>query len=81
MKELPQPECILGYPDGQLHELLGSRYDEFWKWMRGQTFTSCDGRAYDHETKEYRETGCGPHGFVVYYHDVKRFLEGLPVID
>lgn len=80
-KGLPVPECTIGYPDSQLHEILEDRYDEFWKWMSGQTFSSCEGRAYNHEIGNYQETGCGPHGFVVYSWDVQRFLDGSPIVD
>jgi hypothetical protein len=81
IQRLPDPECKLGYTDAQLHTILTSRYEEFWLWMRGQTFSSCDGRAYNHDKKEYEDTGCGPHGFVVYSWDLLRFLEGKPVVD
>lgn len=80
-KELPKPECGLGYTDSQLKTILGSRYEEFMLWMRGQTVAICGGRFYDHEISEYRNTGCGPHGVVVYSWDLERFLLGLPIID
>lgn len=80
-KELPEPECLLGYTDSQLHDIMGSRYQEFSDWMSGQTMSICDGQAYDYEVDAYRNTGCGPHGVVVYYNDVLRFVLGLPVVD
>lgn len=80
-KELPAPECGLGYTDSQLKTILGSRYEEFIRWMRGQTVALCDGKRYDYEVNEYVNTGCGPHGVVVYSWDLERFIDGLPVID
>jgi hypothetical protein len=80
-KELPEPECELGYTESQLKTILNSRYKEFMSWMSGQTMALCDGRAYDYELDLYRNTGCGPHGGVVYYWDLKRFLDGKPVVD
>ena len=81
MVNLIEPSCILGYTDSDLNQLLGNEKSEFYAWMRGQTFTSCDGKAYDPELRAYRDTGCGPHGYVFYVADVARFMRGLPVID
>jgi hypothetical protein len=78
---MERPECELGYPVDQLMRILGDRFSEFLKWMTGQTFTSCTGTRYNYLAEEYEPTGCGPHGFVYYEWDVKRFLSGLPVID
>lgn len=78
---LPKPECQLGYSDTQIREITDSRYDEFTRWMRGQTMAICDGRYYSHEDKQYYEDGCGPHGTIVYYWDVVTFLEGHPITD
>lgn len=77
----PQPDCIYGYTQGQLDSILGPRRIEFNRWMYGQTGAICDGRRYDHNLKTYVETGCGPHGMVVYSWDLKRFLQNHPVID
>lgn len=74
------PECRVGYTVEQLERILGDRIKEFYIWMRGQTFSSCDDRIYNHSTKEY-EPGCGPHGFVYYPWDVQRFLDGSPIVD
>jgi hypothetical protein len=79
--KLPAPTCRLGYPDDKLKEILGDRYTDFMKWMRGQTFALCDGRSYNHELRQYEATGCGPHGYVYYSWDVDRFVKGLPVVD
>jgi hypothetical protein len=45
--------------------------------------TLCEGRRYNHETKEYEPDDCAanPHGTVIYYHDVARFLRAGPIID
>lgn len=80
-KELPEPECELGYTLSQLVNIMGDRIREFDSWLSGQTVALCDGRAYDPQTEEYYNTGCGPHGSVVYYWDVKRFLDGEQVVD
>lgn len=80
---MPKPECRGGYPTYQLEEFLTpEQYTALGKWMYGQTMMICDGRQYDHETKEYVEA-CGgeAHGVVVYSWDVERWALGLPVID
>lgn len=71
---LPDPECILGYPLSRVEDLLGPSFERFRYWMRGQTVAQCDGRSYNYEIKGYEPTGCGPHGTVVYVHDLKRWL-------
>jgi hypothetical protein len=78
---MEKPECELGYTEEQLERILGDRLPDFYRWMVGQTFTGCNGMRYNYLTGEYEPTGCGPHGFVYYAHDVNRFLSGLPVID
>jgi hypothetical protein len=80
--DLPDPECEAGYTVPQLHEILGDRFEAFEHWMRGQTMAICEGRRFVHETRTYREC-CGgqAHGVVVYPWDLKRFLEGKPIID
>lgn len=79
--DLLPPDCVLGYSRDALEQILAEDYAEFGRWMRGQTAAICDGLAYDHESRKFHETGCGPHGTVVYAHDLDRFLSGLPVID
>lgn len=76
-----KPECQLGYTETQLDRILGDRRREFNAWMRGQTIAMCDGKKYNHEEKRYEDTGCGPHGLVVYSWDLQRFIFGLPVVD
>lgn len=71
---LPEPRCRLGYPQDQVKEITGSRYDEFGRWMRGQTIALCEG------TKN--PYGCSdPHGIVIYGSDIAQFLRGGPVLD
>lgn len=75
----------MGYPYAQLNQILfdnGRTADEFWEFMRGQTFAICEGRKFNHDTREY-EPDCGgtAHGGVVYPWDVERFLDRKPVID
>jgi hypothetical protein len=80
---IPDSSCPWGYNHEDLVNILGDRMEEFWGWMTGQTVMLCDGKEYNHETKEYRPTPCAdaPHGLVVYHTDLARFLRGLPVID
>lgn len=74
-------ECELGYTRSQVEEIVGLRLDAFDHWMRGQTAAICDGHRYDYEAREYQPTGCGPHGVVVYRHDLSNFLNGGPIRD
>lgn len=79
---LNAPKCKYGYPQSQLQEeMTFKQYMDFMNWMRGQTFTSCDGFVYDYELRKNVPSDCGPHGYVYYSEDVERFLRGLPVID
>lgn len=78
---LPKPECKLGYPIKQLEEILGSRLDEFNKYMVGQTGAICTGKNYNYGTKEDEPSKCGPHGMVLYKCDLLTFLEGRPTTD
>lgn len=75
--------CRLGYPQEQIERILGvSRLAPFHNWMYGQTQAICDGRRYNHETKQYEDTECGqPHGIVTYEWDFRRYLQGGEVID
>ncbi len=79
---LSSPDCQYGYTISQINMILGARRKEFTAWMSGQTQTLCDGRKYNHETRGYEEA-CGgvAHGPVVYPWDLKRFLDGRPIID
>lgn len=82
-KELPEPECKLGYTREQIREMFGTgdRLAAFWSFMYGQTLGVCTGKKYNLVEDEYLPTGCGPHGSVVYSHDVERFIRGLPPLD
>lgn len=72
---LPEPECSSGYTGSQVAEIMGDRIGEFHQWMSGQTRSLCEGRRYNHETKEY-EIDCDgiSHGGITYVYDVQRFL-------
>ena len=77
-----KPSCELGYTEEDLSTILTDpEKEDFYRWMRGQTLALCDGRRYNHERREYEETGCGPHGMAYYESDVQRFILGLPIID
>lgn len=80
-KKLPEPECGLGYTTAQLEEFFGERINDFYHFMRGQTFSLCDGREYDYSSKGYVQTECGPHGAAYYTSDVRNFITGGPVLD
>lgn len=94
--EIPESSCPDGYTQEDITRILGDREDEFWQWMAGQTMMLCDGREYDHKHRRYVATECsgmypgtwltndaapGGHGIVVYSHDFKRFIKGLPIVD
>lgn len=75
--KFPSPDCKYGYSWVFLNEIMDEEtFDEFSKWMSGQTCTLCDGRRYDHEAKAYFPSECAesPHGGVAYRWDVERFL-------
>lgn len=78
-----QPSCIYGYTEADLIIIFGDRLPDFYKWMRGQTISLCDGRVYDHDLKEYIDSKCGPpgHGPVYYPWDVKNFIDPSPWLD
>ncbi len=79
---LPMPACKCGYTRNQVEAIMGDRLQEFDKWMYGQTMTLCEGKSYNHETREYEEA-CGgvAHGGVVYDHDLRGFLAKRPITD
>lgn len=79
---IPAPACVMGYPQAQLCTFMSHAQEkDFLQWMVGQTVGVCDGRRYDHDTKTFSETGCGPHGTVVYAHDLMDWFAGKPVTD
>lgn len=71
---IPTPPCWLGYPRDSVEQILAEDITHFDKWMRGQTVGICDGTRYNHDSQEVESTGCGPHGVVVYAHDLDRYL-------
>lgn len=81
MSALPAPQCRYGYTGEQLQEVLGDRLPDFHHFMRDQTMALCDGRKFDYAAGDHRETGCGPHGGVVYSSDLHRFLAGRRPLD
>lgn len=73
----PKQACPDGYSWDQLEEILDDEtFAEFGRWMRGQTCMICQGRRYNHDTKQYEPDECSdnPHGGVAYTYDVHRFL-------
>lgn len=73
----PAPACPGGYPEYQLEEIFDEEtMARFTKWMYGQTMMLCDGRSYNHSTKQYEDNECtgNAHGGVAYKYDVHRFL-------
>ena len=80
---MPEPSCPLGYTEADLQQHWGGRLKSLYATLAGQTGSICDGRSFNHETREYEPTACAehPHGFTTYVHDVRRWLEGKPVID
>lgn len=84
--QMPAPQCEMGYSEAQITEAFGAvgepLRDMFETWMRGQTYTLCEGKSFNHDTKEY-EVACGgtSHGNVYYVDDLRRFLNGLPIVD
>lgn len=75
------PNCRYGYTEDQLKSILGERFDDFKRWMVGQTMAICDGREWDEGTKSHKPSGCGPHGEVTYICDLEQFLAGLKPLD
>lgn len=81
------PSCPLGYSEGDLERYFGAKRGEehpLWKQLRGQTGAICEGRRYNHQTREYEPDACRyepPHGFVSYVSDVQEWYEGRPVSD
>lgn len=80
--DVPPPDCELGYPLAQLRTFLDPQaIQRLVLWMEGQTGAICAGRRYDYDEGRYVDTGCGPHGGVIYAHDVRRWLRGDAIID
>lgn len=74
---LPTPACEWGYTGQQIDEIFGvdgPQREAFDNWMSGQTRMLCEGRRYNHETKEHEEA-CGGvrHGGITYTWDVVRY--------
>lgn len=77
--------CPMGYTIEDLKRRFPTteEFDDFQTWMVGQTGAICNGQRYDYDRHEYVKDECfdNPHGIVVYWWDVNRYLMGLPVID
>jgi len=85
IKKFP-PSCPSGYTRQDLDQHFSAKTGEphpLWVQLRGQTGSICEGRAYDHDAREYHPTACAdkPHGFISYTWDVQEWYEGLPVSD
>ena len=76
-----QPACSYGYTTEQIARIMGTRLGSFYRWYRGQTGAICDGRIWVPQARAYAPSNCGPHGAVVYAHDVEGFMMGLPNVD
>lgn len=74
--------CPQGYTHSDLESLFGDELPAFYEWMNGQTMSICDGRAYDHDKREYYATECAdnPHGAIAYAWDVERYASGQRII-
>ena len=49
--------CPQGLTQQDLKDLLGDDYDNFRKWMTGQTESICDGRTYHHDMVHTEDCG------------------------
>lgn len=83
---LTEPQCVSvpGYPVSQLEtELTAEELHDLNKWMYGQTAAICDGRTFNHTTREYEPSGCSghAHGTVYFTWDVSRWLNQLDPLD
>ena len=75
----PEPDCSAGYSLDYLQEILDyETFERFNDWMYGQTMALCDGKRFNHETRQYEPDCETPHGGVAYSWDVKRFLGIIP---
>lgn len=80
------PSCPYGFTRDDLERYFGAKEGEphpLWTQLRGQTQMICEGRLYNHDTREYTPSACAgtPHGTVAYVHDVQEWYEGRPVSD
>lgn len=71
-------DCWLGFTRSQVEQLMAERIVDFDEWMHGRTGGICDGRTYDYDLGGAHDTECGPHGRVVYPHDLTRYLATHP---
>jgi hypothetical protein len=84
LDQLPEPACTgYGFSATQLEEAMDpQQFRRLEQWMSGQTMMLCDGRKFNHDTREYEPSDCGgAHGVVIYTWDVERFLAAGKIID
>lgn len=72
-----KPDCKFGYSIDLIQQILGDGFGSFATWFYGQTGAICDGKLYNHDTEEYEDTNCGPHGLVVYRWDFDRYVQSI----
>lgn len=73
--ELPEAECVNGYPMTQLETLLTpGQLSNLRAVLYGQTNKLCEGRVWDHDAQTYEITCPRPHGPVIAKHDIARAL-------
>lgn len=80
------PSCPSGYTREDLERYFGAKQGEdhsLWRQLHGQTGLICEGRRFNHDTREYEPTECAehPHGFISYVSDAQEWYEGRPVSD
>ena len=78
--------CPLGYTEEDLERYFGAKKGEphpLWTQLEGQTGAICEGRRFNHETREYEPTECAdhPHGYISYVSDVEEWVRGEKVSD
>jgi hypothetical protein len=56
---------------------MGIDLNHFLNWMKGKTYSRCDGVKYDPMTKKYNPSECNknPHGKYFYVWNVSKYLE------
>lgn len=78
---LPPPSCALGYTITDLEAIFDTEEEQkkFYRWMRGQTISLCQGK---HDRFEPEEKRCPiSHGLIYYVWDVKTYVAGGQPLD
>lgn len=74
MSLVPETDCRVGVSHATLKGWMDeSQFERFEKWIYGQTVAIC--------SPDDKNPCDEPHGVVYYRWDIRRFLDGLPVID